>query len=144
MRCPQCHSEAPAQADFRAIPALQPRRTAFYCRSPRCGYQWPEKARAGGFTPRDLMLWGLRFYCGNSDEEVAEITGVPMWAIHRILAGMQRRGSPDEDLALDAVAAFTRYTPEQAAAWSRELGYEVNKERLDMMRESYRGRSRAQ
>ena len=106
MRCPKCKSKSISQADFRAIPALQPRRTAFYCRSPKCGYSWPEEARAGGFRPRDLFLWGMRYYASLTEEEAEEVTGIPSAAQRKILAGMQRAGSPDIDLVMSAISAF--------------------------------------
>jgi len=106
LKCPKCKSKDISWCDPRELPALQPRRSAYYCRSPKCGYCWPEDARAGGYRPRDLYLWGQRYYASLTEEEAEEVTGIPSAAQRKILAGMQRAGSPDIDLAMSAISAF--------------------------------------
>jgi len=48
----------------------------------------------------------MRYYASLTEEEAEEITGIPAAAQRRILTAMQRAGSPDIDLAMDAISAF--------------------------------------
>ena len=105
-KCPKCKSKDVAFAGRRWLPELAPHYYACYCRNPKCGYCWPEDARAGGFRPRDLFLWGMRYYASLTEEEAEVVTGIPAPAQRKILAGMQRAGSPDIDLAMSAISAF--------------------------------------